>query len=174
MSFHRDVQLQPQYIRIMLSSVNFCRQAGGVSLQLKWHELYLQQEDEMSQLMFQLLSQLFEVPVRDLLDESSLEPQVSADLWRRRSDPTQGPERWETASALLRVLQRPNHTMQLLLSGKGKALIERQEEEAFPLIHFLPGQHLDDIMPLVRWAILEDLMKQPPYEMFWLKKLQRQ
>ena len=135
MPFHRDVQLQVQDIQVMISSLDFCRQSGGVllvapehrlSLQLKWHELRLQGETEKCK----LLSQLADMPVRDLLDESDEVLRHKYQLIYAVGSPMplpQGPERWETATALLRVLQQSDRVSQLL---HGKALREGRGEDA--------------------------------------------
>ena len=73
--FHRDVQLTEEDVKMMISSMEFCSRSGGVllvapehrlSLQLKWHELRLQGEHALCE----LLDQFFALPSRDCLDES--------------------------------------------------------------------------------------------------------
>ncbi|CAE7206919.1 unnamed protein product [Symbiodinium necroappetens] len=179
MPFHRDVQLRPDDIKQMISCLDFCRQSGGVvlvapehrlSLQLKWHELRLEGKHEMCQ----LLARLSSIPVRDLLDESDEVLRHKYQLIYAVGSPIrlpQGPERWETATALLRVLQQSERVAQLL---SGKALREPDGEQAFDRLRFIPGRDLDRVMPSIRLALLEDLMGSPPYELAWLANYRTQ
>ena len=175
MPFHRDVKLRPEDIKVMISSMNFCRQSGGVllvapehrlSLLLKGHELRQQGEQEMCR----LLSLLADVPVRDLLDESDEVLRHRYQLIYAVGSPMplpQGLERWETATALLRVLQKSDNVQQLLSTA---ALIkEFRGPSAFHKMRLIPGQELDQSMPRVRVAILQELLEDPPYELLWLK-----
>lgn len=175
--FHRDVLLTVEDVKVMISSMKFCSRSGGVllvapehrlSLQLKWHELRLQGEDTLCDLLNQFLA----LPSRDCLDESDEVLRHKYQLIYAVGSPIplpEGPDRWNAATALLRVLHKSNRLRNLLsatsVTGNGDC-------EAFKSLRLVPGAELNAVMPRVRVAILEDLMEDPPYDFAWLKNFQ--
>eukprot|EP00434_Breviolum_minutum_P034401 symbB.v1.2.030448.t1/scaffold3429.1/size56941/4 len=175
--FHRDVQLSSQDVQKMIGSLDFCRRAGGVllvapedrlSLRLKWHELRSQGEDDLCL----LLKELFDVSSRDLLDESD-------ELLRHKyhliyavgnqMPLPEGDDRWNSATALLRVVHCSERLEDLLWSNPKIALRERRSCEAFDHLRLIPGAELEQTMTRLRLAMAEALMEDPPYELAWLK-----
>ena len=171
--FHRDVQLKEEDVKVMISSMEFCRRSGGVllvapehrlSLQLKWHELRLQGQKTLCD----LLQQFFALPSRDCLDESDEVLRHKYQLIYAVGSPIplpEGPERWQVATALLRVLQ--SEKLRTFLSKA--SVIEKGDCETFQALRLIPGQQLDAIMPHVRVAMVEQLMDDPPYDFAWLQ-----
>eukprot|EP00438_Fugacium_kawagutii_P034194 Skav233192 [mRNA] locus=scaffold24:332899:334305:- [translate_table: standard] len=172
--FHRDVQLTEQDVKVMISSMEFCSQSGGVllvapehrlSLQLKWHELRLQGE----QALCDLLAEFFAFPSRDCLDESDEVLRHKYQLIYAVGSPMplpEGFERWNVATALLRVLQESHHLRSLVAST---AVTENGDCEVFKPLRLIPGEELDAIMPRLRVQLVEDLMEDPPYDFAWLQ-----
>lgn len=174
--FHRDVHLTEEDVKVMISSMKFCSQSGGVllvapehrlSLQLKWHELNLAGETTLCD----LLDQFFALPSRDCLDESDEVLRHKYQLIYAVGSPIplpEGPDRWNVATALLRVLQDSQRLRSLL---SATSVMEHSDCEAFKGLRLIPGDELHAIMPRVRLTILEDLMEDPPYDFAWLKKI---
>lgn len=137
-----------------------------MSLQLKWHELRLQGEHALCE----LLDQFFALPSRDCLDESDEVLRHKYQLIYAVGSPIplpEGHERWTVATTLLRVLHNSQRLRDLLTPEN--SVTEPGDCEAFHLIRLVPGKELQEIMSQVRLGIVEELMEDPPYDFAWLK-----
>eukprot|EP00899_Mesostigma_viride_P005241 jgi/Mesvir1/14718/Mv05368-RA.1 len=201
LSFNRDVQISERQARTILHHVDVLAASGGIliaapehrlSLKLKGHELASQPGT------FQWLERLDGRDVIDILDESDELLHHRRELIYACGSPIplpNGSVRWTTMQALFgllrqgirdhgeirQILTRPGVCVGLELAGEEAArdtsVSSSNGGEAahangeFIPVRLVPGDALTACLPELRTCLLRELMRDPPYEMPWMAKV---
>ena len=200
--FHRDVRLTINDTRRMYEGLVRCMRTGGavciapehrLSLQLKWHELYLSGEGSsaVDTATFAKIRNeidcLHKLPYHDIFDESDEELRHQYQLiyaWGSCKPLPAGPQRWVAAEALLLEIQNNPIVARILakddvskrLPAHGKTDLAGNLDD----LRLLPGDALDQVRSDLLFQLAQGVVNRPPHEMRWLRlhgqqhKLQRE
>ena len=178
--FHRDVKLTAQDVAMMRDCLSRCMSACGavcvapehrLSLQLKWHELWLAGKTKLTQ----SLATLDALPFCDIFDESDEILHHKYQLIYAHGHNVllpSGKERWRAVQTMLRLLQTSAEVAALLRRpnvARRLPVIDERGAGAFDDLRLLAGPALDTVRKELNQALIAALMDKPPYHMRWLR-----
>lgn len=186
--FHRKIVPSVTEVRKILQCLYTCQRAKGVvclarehwmSLHLKWHELYLKEEEEAVESeavddnieIQKQLALVAQLPYVDIIDESDevLRHKYQLIYAVGSSDGLpNGPERWIAAEAILYQLHH-NEEVSALLALPGVAVRTSPDSKEISDWRLLQGQDLLCIEPELMVALAKGVLKNPPHHMRALK-----
>ena len=181
--FHRDVQVTPQRVAVLLAHAQYaCSQGGAVlvtpesrlSMHLKQHELLAAaagSSADAHNAAADTLERIEKLPWHDIIDESDAMLRVKLQLVYAVGSPGALPylqQRVAALAALLRALRDDPTASELLADERIAVRLPGPPGAFLASLRLLPGSALDDALPRLHKALAAAVLSDPPHELRWL------
>ena len=179
--FSREIHITKEQAIIMYQSLEFCKNFNGIilttpehrlSLNLKWHELQMDQEKLGT---CEVLSKINCLPYIDILDECDELLRIKSKLLYAFGSPEQlssGDIRWSILENLLHII-RTNYEIRELLQRPGVAHWKddnKNSHEAFQEFRIIDGKEFSDCKYDFYKMLYNNIIRNPLFHLRWIKK----